>query len=64
MRFPKCGYGFCTSEDFENNSQREFYTVGYNGIPDQTSFAKWCFKTPPTCKERGLNCGPYTGSLI
>lgn len=48
----------------KNNSQREFYTVGYNGIPDQTSFAKWCFKTPPTCKERGLNCGPYTGSLI
>lgn len=48
----------------KNNSQREFYSVGYNGIPDQTSFAKWLFKTPPTCKERGLNCGTYTGSMI
>lgn len=48
----------------KNNSQREFYSIAYDGIPDQTSFAKWLFKTQPTCKERGLNCAPYTGSLL
>ena len=33
MRCPKCGYGFCTSEDVENKSQREFlmYQCDYCG---------------------------------
>ena len=48
------------------NSQREFYTRAYDSIPDQTSFAKWLY-TPPgggTCKENGVNCAGWTGSLI
>lgn len=48
----------------KRNSQREFYSVPYNGIPDQTSFAKWLYKTGPTCKENGLKCGSYTGSML
>ena len=28
---------------------------------DQTAFAKWCYNTGPTCKERTLYCAPiYT----
>lgn len=55
------------------NGQREFYTVAYNGIPDQTSFAKWLYSDGAgsgsgsgagTCKENGLKCAPYTGSLL
>ena len=46
------------------NSQREFYTVAYDHVPDQSSFAKWCYLTPPTCKERTLNCAPTTGSML
>ena len=48
----------------KRNSQREFYTVSYNGVPDQASFSKFLYKTPSTCKERGLNCAPHTGSLL
>ena len=48
----------------KRNSQREFYSVPYNGIPDQTSFAKWLYKTGPTGKENGLKCGTYTGSML
>jgi len=48
----------------KRNSQREFYSVPYNVIPDQTSFAKWLYKTGPTCKENGLKCGSYTGSML
>lgn len=34
------------------NSQRQFYTVPGNQIPnDQGSFAQWLYGTPPTCKE-------------
>lgn len=48
----------------KRNSQREFFTIPYNVIPDQTAFAKWCNRTPgPTCKENGLFCGPYTGTM-
>lgn len=48
----------------KRNSQREFFSIPYNGIPDQTSFAKWLYKTPgATCKENGLKCGSYTGSM-
>jgi len=43
----------------KNNSQRQFYTIAYNGVPDQTSFAKWLFRTGPTCKELGNKCAPY-----
>jgi hypothetical protein len=48
----------------KRNGQREFYTVAYNGIPDQTSFAKWLYGQSATCKENGLKCAPYTGSLM
>jgi hypothetical protein len=36
----------------KNNSQRQFYTVPGNQVPnDQGSFAQWCYGTPNTCKE-------------
>jgi len=36
----------------KENSQRQFFTVpGRQGIPDQSSFAHWLYKTPGTCKE-------------
>ena len=36
----------------KNNSQRQFYTVPGNQIPnDQHSFANWLYGTPSTCKE-------------
>ena len=40
------------------NSQRQYYTMPNTQIPnDQTSFAKWCYATPTTCKEgNGLQC--------
>lgn len=39
------------------NSQREFYTVANNKIPnDQTTFAKWLYKVDSTCKENNLKC--------
>ena len=40
------------------NSQRQFYTMPNTQIPnDQTSFAKWCYATPTTCKEgNNLQC--------
>jgi hypothetical protein len=35
-----------------NASDRQFYTTPITTIPnDQTSFAKWLYSTPPTCKE-------------
>ena len=42
----------------KDNSQRQFYTVPGNQVPnDQASFAQWCYGTPPTCKEgNGLAC--------
>lgn len=44
----------------KSNSQREFYTMPSTTFPnDQTSFAKWCYKTGPTCKEMGSKCAPY-----
>lgn len=52
----------------KRNSQREYYTtpgsVFSGGVGDQTSFAKWCYQSPPTCKEDGLQCtGNYTPEL-
>jgi hypothetical protein len=36
----------------KNNSQRQFYTVPGNQIPnDQGAYAQWLYGTPPTCKE-------------
>ena len=36
----------------KNNSQRQFYTVPGNQVPnDQGSFANWCYGRPKTCKE-------------
>ena len=42
----------------KNNSQRQFYTVPGNSIPNrQGDFAKWLYSTPKTCKEgNGLQC--------
>lgn len=41
-----------------NNSQRQWYTMpNTESMNRQTEFAKWCYKTPPTCKEgNGLQC--------
>ena len=34
------------------NSQRQFFTVpGRGGVPDQSAFAHWLYRTPDTCKE-------------
>lgn len=42
----------------KNNSQRQFYTVPGNSIPnDQDTFAKWLYARPKSCKEgNGLQC--------
>ena len=41
----------------KNNSQRQFYTMPSTTMPnDQTAFAKWCYNTGPTCKEKSINC--------
>ena len=43
----------------KNNSQRQYYTMPSTTMPnDQTAFAKWCYNTGPTCKERSLYCAP------
>jgi len=40
------------------NSQRQWYTMpNTEAMNRQTEFAKWCYMTPPTCKEgNGLQC--------
>ena len=36
----------------KENSQRQFFSVpGRQGIPDQSTFAHWLYRTPDTCKE-------------
>ena len=42
----------------KHNSQRQFYTMPNTDVCNkQTEFAKWCYMTPPTCKEgNGLQC--------
>lgn len=48
----------------KNNSQRQFYSMPATSMPnDQTAFAKWCYSTGPTCKERNLYCAPNYISL-
>ena len=46
----------------KSNSQRQYYTMPSTTMPnDQTAFAKWCYNTGPTCKEKTLYCAPiYT----
>ena len=41
-----------------SNSQRQFYTMpNTEPMNRQTEFAKWCYMTPPTCKEgNGIQC--------
>jgi len=48
----------------KNNSQRQFYTVPGNRVPnDQGSFAQWLYGTPPTCKEGNkIACLSQNGS--
>ena len=47
----------------KNNSQRQFYTVPGNKVPnDQGNFAQWLYGTPPTCKEGNkIACLSQTG---
>ena len=42
----------------KEHSARQFYTMPVNSIVnDQGSFADWCYKKPPTCKEgNGIQC--------
>ena len=42
----------------KKNSERQFYTMPVTDVcNDQTAFAKWCYLTPPSCKEgNGLQC--------
>lgn len=48
----------------KNNSQRQYYTMPSTTMPnDQTAFAKWCYNTGPTCKERTLYCAPIYSPL-
>lgn len=43
----------------KSNGQRQFYTMPSTTIPNnQTSFAKWCYSTGPTCKETSIYCAP------
>ena len=38
-----------------HNSQRQFYTMPSRTLPNnQTEFAEWLYKSPPTCKENSL----------
>ena len=42
----------------KNNSQRQFFSVPGNSVPnDRDTFMKWLYQTPPTCKEgNGSQC--------
>ena len=45
----------------KRNSQRQYYTMPATTIPnEQTSFAKWLYQSPPTCKEDSIRCVPET----
>lgn len=47
----------------KSNSQRQFYTMPSTTVPNnQTSFAKWCYSTGPTCKESSIYCTSKTDS--
>lgn len=41
-------------------TQRQFFTMPSTTIPnDQTTFAKWLYRLPETCKENQKNCLKY-----
>tara|TARA_B110000977_G_C11087770_1_gene495431 strand:+ start:6039 stop:6593 length:555 start_codon:yes stop_codon:yes gene_type:complete len=41
----------------KSHGQLNFHTMPSTTIPnDQTKFAKWLYKTGPTCKERTIDC--------
>lgn len=41
----------------KNNGQLNYYQMPSTTIPnEQTSFAKWCYATGPTCKEESKYC--------
>lgn len=49
----------------KQHGQREFYTTPSTTFPnDQTSFARWLYATPPTCKEEGIRCIPYDNNPV
>lgn len=44
----------------KSHGQLNFNTMPATTMPnDQTSFARWCYSTPPTCKEEGIRCVAY-----
>jgi len=50
------------TETTNNTKQygRQFYTMPSTTFPnDQTTFAKWLYEAPETCKENPLNCLKY-----
>ena len=48
----------------KSNGQRQFYTMPSTTIPNnQTSFAKWCYSTGPTCKETSIYCASQMNSI-
>ena len=49
----------------KENSQRQFFSVpGREGVPDQSAFAHWLYRTPDTCKEgNNLACLSGAGTL-
>ena len=48
----------------KSNGQRQFYTMPSTTIPNnQTSFAKWCYSTGPTCKETSIYCASQMDSV-
>ena len=48
----------------KSNNQREYYTMPSTTIPNnQTSFAKWCYSTGPTCKEKSIYCTPEMNAV-
>ena len=57
-------YGDANDIFGKNNSQRQFYTVPGNRVPnDQGNFAQWLYGTPPTCKEGNkIACLSQNGS--
>jgi len=49
----------------KRNSQRQYYTMPSTTIPnEQTSFAKWLYLSPPTCKEDSIRCVPQTTAPV
>jgi hypothetical protein len=53
---------FKNADDVFNRgyAQRQFYTMPSTTLPnDQTGFARWLYRLPPTCKENQSNCLKY-----